>query len=121
MIKFKDKLIENNNGVKWFLSFVGEKRFGNWLENLNDWVILRIRYWGILFFIWRCECGYIDLVGLRVELVEKVIEDVNLEIVEFYRLYVDDIYLKCEKCGKLMIRVIEVIDCWFDSGVMLFV
>ncbi|WP_332868508.1 isoleucine--tRNA ligase, partial [Clostridioides difficile] len=116
MTKLKDKLIENNNGVKWFPSFVGEKRFGNWLENLNDWAISRTRYWGTPLPIWRCECGHTDSVGSRAELAEKAIEDVNPETVELHRPYVDDIHLKCEKCGKPMTRVTEVIDCWFDSG-----
>ncbi|MBH9894667.1 isoleucine--tRNA ligase, partial [Clostridioides difficile] len=120
MTKLKDKLIENNNGVKWFPSFVGEKRFGNWLENLNDWAISRTRYWGTPLPIWRCECGHTDSVGSRAELAEKAIEDVNPETVELHRPYVDDIHLKCEKCGKPMTRVTEVIDCWFDSGAMPF-
>ena len=111
MTKLKDKLIENNNGVKWFPSFVGEKRFGNWLENLNDWAISRTRYWGTPLPIWRCECGHTDSVGSRAELAEKAIEDVNPETVELHRPYVDDIHLKCEKCGKPMTRVTEVIDC----------
>jgi len=117
--KFKDKLIENNNGVNWFPDFVGEKRFGNWLENLNDWAISRSRYWGTPLPIWRCECGHTESVGSIEDLRKKAIEDVP-EDVELHRPYVDDIHLKCPCCGEKMTREPDVIDVWFDSGSMPF-
>ena len=117
--KFKDKLISNNNGVNWFPDFVGDKRFGNWLENLNDWAISRSRYWGTPLPIWKCECGHVESVGSRKELAEKAIEDIN-ENIELHKPYVDDVHLKCEKCGKAMTREPDVIDVWFDSGAMPF-
>ena len=117
--KFKEKLIENNNGVNWFPEFVGEKRFGNWLENLNDWAISRSRYWGTPLPIYRCQCGHIESVGSRKELAEKAIEDID-ENIELHRPYVDNVHLKCPKCGKLMTREKDVVDVWFDSGAMPF-
>lgn len=118
--KLKDKLVENNNGVNWYPSFVGEKRFGNWLENLNDWAISRSRYWGTPLPIWRCEdCGEITSVGSRKELVQRAIEDID-ESIELHRPYVDDVHLKCEKCGGRMTREKDVVDVWFDSGSMPF-
>ena len=77
MTKLKDKLIENNNSVEWYPPYVGEKRFGNWLENLNDWALSRSRYWGTPLNIWRCACGHIDSVGSRQELMEKAIEQID--------------------------------------------
>ncbi len=120
MTRLKDKLIENNNGVNWYPKFVGEGRFGNWLENLNDWAVSRTRYWGTPLNIWRCECGHKQSVGSREELAHKAIENVDPKTVELHRPYVDDIHLKCDCCGKPMTRVTEVIDCWFDSGAMPF-
>jgi isoleucyl-tRNA synthetase len=117
--KLKDKLIENNNSVNWYPDYVGEKRFGNWLENLNDWAISRSRYWGTPLNIWKCECGHLESVGSREELVNKAIEDINIDV-ELHRPYVDNIHIKCSKCGKVMNRVEEVIDVWFDSGSMPF-
>ncbi|AFS77688.1 isoleucine--tRNA ligase IleS [Gottschalkia acidurici 9a] len=117
MTKLKDQLIENNNTVEWYPDYIGEKRFGNWLENVNDWAISRSRYWGTPLNIWRCECGHLDSVGSRAELVEKSIENID-ESIELHRPYVDDIHFKCEKCGGTMTRVKDVIDCWFDSGSM---
>lgn len=118
--KFKDKLIENNNGVNWYPEFVGEKRFGNWLENLNDWAITRSRYWGTPFPLWRCEdCGHIESVGSREELINKAIEDIDLDL-DLHRPYVDKVHFKCPECGGLMTREKDVIDVWFDSGSMPF-
>ncbi|WP_075967891.1 isoleucine--tRNA ligase [Neofamilia massiliensis] len=117
---FKEKLIANNNEVNWYPSFVGEKRFGNWLENLNDWAISRSRYWGTPLPVWRCnDCGHISSVGSRKDLVERAIEDIA-ESIELHRPYVDDVHLKCDKCGGTMTREEDVIDVWFDSGAMPF-
>lgn len=116
--KFKEKLIENNNSVNWFPQFVGEKRFGNWLENLNDWAISRSRYWGTPLNIWVCdECGHKESIGSRAELAQKAIEDID-ENIELHRPYVDDVTIECPHCKKPMKRVKDVIDCWFDSGSM---
>ena len=121
MTKLKDKLIENNNGVDWYPEFVGEKRFGNWLENLKDWAISRSRYWGTPLPIWKCDdCNHIESVGSRDELVEKSIEELKKEDIELHRPYVDDIHLKCSECGGRMTREEDVIDVWFDSGAMPF-
>lgn len=116
---FKDKIIEANRKVKWTPDYVGEKRFGNWLENMNDWAISRNRYWGTPIPLWRCSCGYDHMIGSRKELVELSINDIN-EDIELHRPYVDDIHIKCPKCGGVMNRVSDVIDCWFDSGSMPF-
>lgn len=117
---FKDKMIKANEGVKWFPEFVGEKRFGNWLENLNDWALSRTRYWGTPLPIWKCEeCNHITSVGSKAELVERTIEDID-ESIDLHRPYVDDCHLKCEKCGGKMTRYTDVIDVWFDSGAMPF-
>ena len=117
--KFKEKLIENNKGVNWFPDFVGEKRFGNWLENLNDWAISRSRYWGTPLPIWKCECGHTESIGSIEDLRKKAIEEVP-EDIELHRPYVDDVHLKCPHCGKEMTREPDVIDVWFDSGSMPF-
>ncbi|MEL7655486.1 MAG: isoleucine--tRNA ligase, partial [Bacillota bacterium] len=119
MTKLKDQLVANNNEVNWFPDFVGEKRFGNWLENVNDWAISRNRYWGTPINIWRCECGHLESIGSRKELAEKAIETID-ESIELHRPYVDDVHIKCEKCGGTMSRIPEVMDCWFDSGAMPF-
>ena len=120
MTKLKDQLIANNNSVEWYPSFVGEKRFGNWLENLNDWAISRSRYWGTPFPIWKCpDCGKFESIGSRKELVEKALEDID-ETIELHRPYVDDVHIACPSCGGTMARVPDVIDCWFDSGSMPF-
>lgn len=116
---FKDEIIKANNTVHWYPEYVGEKRFGNWLENMNDWAISRNRYWGTPIPLWRCSCGHDEMIGSRSELVEKAIEDID-ESIELHRPYVDDIHIKCPKCGKIMNRVTDVMDCWFDSGAMPF-
>lgn len=116
---FKDKIIEANKKVNWYPEYVGEKRFGNWLENMNDWAISRNRYWGTPIPLWRCSCGHDEMIGSRKELVEKAIEDID-ETIELHRPFVDNVHIKCSKCGKEMTRVKDVIDCWFDSGAMPF-
>ena len=117
--KLKDKIVAANKTVTWHPSFVGEKRFSNWLENMKDWAISRNRYWGTPLPLWRCECSHTEMIGSREELVEKAIEKIDTSI-DLHRPYVDDVHIKCPKCGKIMTRVTDVIDCWFDSGSMPF-
>ena len=113
------EIIEENKKINWYPDYVGEKRFGNWLENMNDWAISRNRYWGTPIPLWRCSCGHDEMIGSRKELVEKAIEDID-ETIELHRPYVDDVHIKCPHCGKPMTRVKDVMDCWFDSGSMPF-
>lgn len=115
----KDKIIAANKKVNWYPKYVGEKRFGNWLENMNDWAISRSRYWGTPLPYWTCECGHDEMIGSRKELVEKAIENID-ETIDLHRPFVDEVHLKCPKCGKPMTRTKDVIDCWFDSGAMPF-
>ena len=119
MSELKDQLVANNNTVNWYPPFVGEKRFGNWLADVKDWAISRSRYWGTPIPIWKCDCGHLECVGSRAELVEKAVENID-ESIELHRPYVDDVHLKCPHCGKEMTRIVEVMDCWFDSGAMPF-
>ena len=117
MTKLRDKLIENNNSIEWYPAFVGEKRFGNWLENLNDWAISRSRYWGTPLNIWRCQCGHTESVGSREELKKLAVEQID-DSLDLHRPHIDDVHLNCGKCQGQMTRVTEVIDCWFDAGAM---
>ncbi len=117
--EIKDKIIEANKSVHWYPSYVGEKRFGNWLENMNDWAISRSRYWGTPIPYWTCECGHDEMIGSRKELVEKAIEGIDVSI-DLHRPFVDEVHLKCPECGGVMTRCKDVIDCWFDSGAMPF-
>ena len=117
--EIKDDIIAANKKVNWYPKYVGEKRFGNWLENMNDWAISRSRYWGTPLPYWTCECGHDEMIGSRKELVEKAIEEID-ETIDLHRPFVDDVHLKCPKCGKPMTRTKDVIDCWFDSGAMPF-
>ena len=115
----KDDLIRNNNTVNWIPESIGSGRFGNWLENIQDWAISRNRYWGTPLNIWECECGHRECIGSRAELAEKA-NDPKAAEVELHRPYIDEVKLPCPKCGKTMSRVPEVLDCWFDSGAMPF-
>ena len=116
MSAIKDKLIKNNNTIHWYPENVGKGRFGDWLLNVQDWGVSRNRYWGTPLNIWECECGHREAIGSKSELKEKAID--LKEDVELHRPFVDKVHIKCEKCGKKMTRVSEVIDCWFDSGAM---
>ena len=116
--EYKDKIIEANKKINWYPSYVGEKRFSNWLENMVDWGISRNRYWGCPLPVWTCECGHKHVIGSREELQELVVEDIDVKTLELHRPYVDDIHIKCSECGKNMERVKDVLDVWFDSGAM---
>lgn len=118
MTTLRDKLIENNNKIHWYPDNIRTGRFGKFLENVIDWGISRDRYWGTPLPIWTCECGHQECIGSIAELKEKGI-DVP-EDIELHKPYIDNVYLKCPKCGKKMKRAKEVIDCWFDSGSMPF-
>ena len=119
MTAVKDDLIRNNNTINWIPESIGKGRFGDWLENVQDWGISRNRYWGTPLNIWQCECGHMHSIGSRQELFEMS-GDERAKTVELHRPYIDEITLKCPECGGTMHRVPEVIDCWFDSGAMPF-
>lgn len=118
MTEVKDDLIRNNNTINWIPESIGKGRFGDWLENVQDWGISRNRYWGTPLNIWECECGHMHSIGSIAEL--KEMSDNCPEDIELHRPYIDAVTIKCPECGKEMHRVPEVIDCWFDSGAMPF-
>ncbi len=118
MTEVKEDLIRNNNTINWIPENIGKGRFGDWLENVQDWGISRNRYWGTPLNIWECECGHMHSIGSIAEL--KEMSDNCPEEIELHRPYIDAVTIKCPKCGKEMHRVPEVIDCWFDSGAMPF-
>ena len=133
MTAVKDDLIRNNNTINWIPESIGKGRFGDWLENVQDWGVSRNRYWGTPLNIWECECGCQHAIGSQVELksmspnytdvVKKYAKEMDQEAngeVELHRPFIDDVTITCPKCGKQMHRVPEVIDCWFDSGSMPF-
>ncbi len=120
MTAVRDDLVRNNKTVNWIPESIGEGRFGNWLENIQDWGISRNRYWGTPLNIWECEdCGHQEAIGSRAQL-EELSGNPAAKTVELHRPYIDEITCTCPKCGKSMKRVPEVIDCWFDSGAMPF-
>ncbi len=119
MTAVKDDLIKNNNTINWIPESIGKGRFGDWLENIQDWGISRNRYWGTPLNVWECECGNMHSIGSRKEL-EEMSGNPAAKTVELHRPYIDEITIACPKCGKQMKRVPEVIDCWFDSGAMPF-
>ena len=119
MTKVKDDLIRNNNTINWIPESIGKGRFGDWLENVQDWGVSRNRYWGTPLNIWECECGHMHSIGSREELVQMSGNEAA-KTVEFHRPYIDEITITCPHCGKQMKRVPEVLDCWFDSGSMPF-
>ena len=118
MTEVKDDLIANNNTINWIPESIGKGRFGDWLENVQDWGISRNRYWGTPLNIWECECGHQHSIGSIEEL--KEMSDNCPDEIELHRPYIDEVTIKCPCCGKQMHRVPEVIDCWFDSGSMPF-
>ena len=133
MTAVKDDLIRNNNMINWIPESIGKGRFGDWLENVQDWGVSRNRYWGTPLNIWECECGCQHAIGSQAELksmspnytdvVKKYAKEMDQEAngeVELHRPFIDDVTITCPKCGKQMHRVPEVIDCWFDSGSMPF-
>ena len=119
MTKVRDDLIKNNNTINWIPESIGTGRFGNWLENIQDWAVSRNRYWGTPLNVWECECGHRHAIGSREELKEMSGREDALTV-ELHRPYIDEFEITCPKCGKKMRRVPEVIDCWFDSGAMPF-
>ena len=120
MTAVKDDLIRNNNSINWIPKTIGSGRFGDWLENIQDWGISRNRYWGTPLNVWYCEkCGKMDCIGSRQELADKS-GDPEAVKVELHRPYIDEVTIPCSDCGGVMKRVPEVIDCWFDSGAMPF-
>ena len=118
MTEVRDDLIRNNNTINWIPENIGKGRFGDWLENVQDWAVSRNRYWGTPLNIWECECGHMHSIGSIAEL--KEMSSNCPDDIELHRPYIDDVTITCPKCSKQMKRVSEVIDCWFDSGAMPF-
>lgn len=118
MTAVKEDLIRNNSTINWVPDSIGKGRFGDWLENIQDWGISRNRYWGTPLNIWECECGHQHSIGSIEEL--KSLSDNCPDKIELHRPYIDEVTIKCSRCGKDMKRVPEVVDCWFDSGAMPF-
>ena len=112
------EIIEANKKVSWHPAYVGEKRFANWLEGMVDWGISRNRYWGCPMPLWTCDCGNVTCIGSIKELKEKSVDNIDIESMELHRPYIDNVHIKCDKCGKTMSRVTDVMDVWFDSGAM---
>ena len=117
--EMRDELVKANNEVNWYPSYVGEKRFANWLENAKDWNVSRSRYWGSPIPYWRCECGHAEMIGSVEELKERAIEEIGDDF-DLHKPYIDEVHIKCPSCGKEMTRIPDVLDCWFDSGSMPF-
>ncbi len=117
--KFRDKLVEANSKVNWYPDYVGTKRFNNWLMNAKDWAVSRTRYWGAPIPYFKCECGHAEMIGSIAELRKKAIEKIP-EDFDLHKPYIDNVHLKCPKCGQKMTRIPDVLDCWFDSGSMPF-
>ncbi len=118
MSALRDRLVANNNTVNWMPENIKDGRFGNFLENVIDWGLSRSRYWGTPLPVWECECGHYHVIGSKEEL--KALGDNVSDDIELHKPYIDEVKIKCEKCGKMMKRVPDVIDCWFDSGSMPF-
>lgn len=116
---FRDKLVEANQKVNWYPAYVGEKRFANWISNAKDWNVSRSRYWGSPIPFWKCECGYEHMVGSIQELKEMATIELGDDL-DLHKPFIDEVHLKCPKCGKEMTRILDVLDCWFDSGSMPF-
>ena len=112
------EIIEANKKVSWHPAYVGEKRFANWLEGMVDWGISRNRYWGCPMPLWTCDCSNVTCIGSIKELKEKSVDNIDIESMELHRPYIDNVHIKCDKCGKTMSRVTDVMDVWFDSGAM---
>ena len=116
--KRQKEIIEANKKVSWHPAYVGEKRFANWLEGMVDWGISRNRYWGCPMPLWTCDCSNVTCIGSIKELKEKSVDNIDIESMELHRPYIDNVHIKCDKCGKTMNRVTDVMDVWFDSGAM---
>ena len=119
MSKLRNDLLKNNNDINWVPAYIKEGRFGEWLSEAKDWALSRERYWGTPLPIWQCSCGNFEFIGSFKELKEKASSDIS-EDLDLHKPYIDEIKIKCSKCGKESKRVPEVIDCWFDSGSMPF-